>query len=186
MKERLLKRRLWNSLDPFFYVGEVVGRRGLHNPYLKILHLPDIQDFLDSREFLFITIDKKPVPFRVLDRYRENYDKILVQLDGITVPEATHKLVNQQVLVLEDEIRKFYENKPYVPASLLLDYVVIDSKGEEMGRVKAVNFAPNKQILLVIDSNPELVVTLQKPVVSKISHDNQVVYLGVKKEDLYP
>jgi len=162
----------------------VVGRRGLHNPYLKILHLPDIQDFLDSREFLFITIDEKPVPFRVLDRYRENYDKLLVQLDGITVPEETHKLINQKVLVLEDQIRKFYENKPYVPASLLLDYVVIDSKGEEVGRVKEVKFAPNKQILLFVDNEPELVVSLQKPVISKISHDNQTIYLGIREEDL--
>ncbi len=186
MQKDYIKRRIWNSLDPFFYVGEVVGRRGLHYPYLKIIHLPDIQDFLDSRDFIFITINKKPVPFKVIEKNRENYDRLLVRLEGIRVPEDTHKLINQQVLVLEDEIRNFYEKKPYVPASLLLDYMIIDSEGKQVGKIKSVNFAPNKQILLIVEHEPELVVTLQKPVVSKISHNDEVVYLGIRKEDLSP
>ncbi len=160
-----------------------MGRRGVHHPWIKIRFLPDLEAYVKEQLFLWITQQKKPVPFKVLERELGGEGILWVRLEGITTPERAQPLMQEKVFALEDDLRAFYQERPVVPASLLLDYQIVDAEGKNIGLVEEVRFTGQGRTFL-ITSNGKTLIPLDPGIIARIDHQARRIVLKLRKEDL--
>lgn len=143
------------QLPPLVPYGFIRKSRGYSGEFVLSLHREAYID-LDP-EYLFLSIDNIPVPFRVLD-LRGAWDNLIVSLEDMDDSDHADQLRGLQVLVDEVLVTELLRELPDNSTGLdLLGYQVIHPATGLIGTLEAIDTStPNTLLLLATPSGDEL------------------------------
>ncbi|MDZ4839184.1 MAG: ribosome maturation factor RimM [Bacteroidota bacterium] len=135
---------LWQLNNPVT-AGKIVKSHGYLGYFRVAFLMSGLKGNLESGEFIFLPIDKKPVPFLLENIIWENDDTARLKLKGIDSDEAVKKYLESEI-ILDGEQYDIDEEEE----DELIDLEVIDvDTGAYLGRVVEVQDNNGQELITV-------------------------------------
>ncbi len=133
------------TLAPYGIIRKVRGQSG--ELILSLLH----EEYLDiDPEYLFISIDGIPVPFRLLD-LRGTWDNLIVELEMIESGDDAERFRGAQVLVDQSLIQDCMSSSSPNSIKSLLGYTFLHPTRGYIGKLSDVDSSTANILLLIVD-----------------------------------
>ncbi|MFY0672160.1 MAG: 16S rRNA processing protein RimM [Bacteroidia bacterium] len=153
------------------WVGIITGNYGVKGQ-LKVVLDTDIKN-LEKGTWLFLEIQKKPVPFFIEETLGQEKGYV-VKLKGIDTPEQGRDYYNQRVGVLNDQIIESESNDLFQ----LIDYMIIDAETNmKIGTIADVYDNSAHFLAKVIVGEAELLIPLHNELIVEINEGNKEITL---------
>ncbi len=151
-------------------IGRTGGTQGKEG-FIKFFPEENQDEILQDQKFLFFYLNGNKVPVKVL-KCLPDYDPILINFEDYNSPELASPLLNKEVYI---ELREGEERKGAAEQTLI-DFIIVSSDEEAMGKVIDIEQHP-KQILLLVDKDSSIYrVPFHQDLILDIDPDKMLVY----------
>jgi len=145
--------------------GEIILKHGLGK-----------KTSLKSLEALFIEEKTNSfIPYFIKSAKIKNAEQTYVKLEGIDSKEAAHKLIRNEVWLLEEDFKKFAAAS--APISLL-GFTIMNNE-EELGEVLEVIEQPHQVLCKILLNGNEALIPVHEDSLKKIDTKNRKVFLSL-------
>ena len=129
---------------------------------------------INLKEWVFIEINNKPVPFFMESISGNEYDKI-VQLKGIVNPNEAQRLVGNALLAPATKA-----NRKTKKVDLdIIDFILIDETYGELGKVMDVEELPQQLIIHTNFKGKDLLIPAVDEFILDINQKKKTIYLSL-------
>jgi len=126
------------------------------------------------KEWVFIEINNKPVPF-FMESISGNDDAVIVQLQGIDDPMKAVRFVGNAVLIPATK-----SNRKTKKVDLdIIDFILIDETYGELGKVNDVEELPQQLIIHTLFKGKELLIPAVDEFIIEINEKKKTIYLSL-------
>ena len=160
-------------MNEYIHIGRIVASFGLKGEVI-LQHALGKKSTLKGVEAIFIEQTKGSyLPWFVQSAKAKDETETYVQLDGLLTKEATRKLLQKNVWLLQDDFRKLVDK---ASALSLLGFSLIN-EGENLGLVEEVIEQPHQVLLRINYNNKEVLIPLHEETLNKIDQKNKQVHV---------
>ncbi|HLO59419.1 MAG TPA: hypothetical protein VK179_11805 [Bacteroidales bacterium] len=160
------------SKDKCRLIGTLVKPHGTRGSLL--LRLKDIQaqDLL-KKESLFVDIDGLMVPFFLNEFRPHSTESAIITIDGIPSEDRAKFLVQRDVYVRSDQIRR--KRKPVSELPDLNGYKVNDEEKGFIGIAGEIEDISNNPLLNVTSGDKNYLIPLHQDIILEINDENRII-----------
>jgi 16S rRNA processing protein RimM len=162
-------------LKNYFKVGKLVSTYGLKGE-IVLKHDLGKKTSLKNLEAFFIEEKTDAfLPYFIESTKIKNDREIYIKLDGISSKEAAHKLVQNEIWLLEDDFKKFAAGS--APISLLGFIMVNDN--QDLGEILEVIEQPHQVLCKILIDGKEALIPVHQDSLEKIDKKNRKVFVDL-------
>ncbi|MEO6330247.1 MAG: ribosome maturation factor RimM [Ginsengibacter sp.] len=160
-------------MNNYFKIGKLVATYGLRGEVV-LQHSLGKKTSLKNLEAFFIEEKTDTfLPYFIESTKIKNDKEIFVKLEGINNKEDAHKLVQNQIWILENDFKKFASAS--APISLL-GFTLIN-EAEELGEILEVIEQPHQVLCKILLNGKEALIPIHAEFLDKIDKKNKKVYV---------
>jgi 16S rRNA processing protein RimM len=162
-------------LKNYFKVGKLVSTYGLKGEVV-LKHDLGKKTSLKNLEAFFIEEKTDSfLPYFIESTKVKNDKEIYIKLEGINSKEIAHKLVQNEVWLLEDDFKKFAAGS--APISLLGFSMV--NNNQDLGEILEVIEQPHQVLCKILIDGAEALIPVHQDSLEKIDKKNRKVYVDL-------
>jgi 16S rRNA processing protein RimM len=160
-------------LKNYFKIGRLIGTFGLKGEVI-LKHSLGKKTSLKNLEAIFIEEKTNAfLPYFIKSTRIKNDKEIYVKLDGIDSPEAAHKLIQNDIWLLEADFKKFAHSS--APISLLGFTMINES--EELGEILEVIEQPHQVLCRILLHGNDALIPVHQNSLKRIDKKNRKVFV---------
>ena len=164
------KSKLMNN---YFKIGKLVATYGLKGEVV-LKHSLGKKTSLKNLETFFIEEKTDTfLPYFIESTKIKNDKEVFIKLEGISNKEDAHKLVQNEVWLLEADFKKFAAAS--APISLLGFTMINDD--DELGEILEVIEQPHQVLCKILLNGKEALIPIHEEFLDKIDKKNRKVYV---------
>jgi len=153
------------------WVGTITGNYGVQGQLKRVLDT-EIKN-LDKGTWLFLEIQRKPVPFFIEDTFGQE-SSYVTKLRGIETPEQCREYYNLKIGVQENQLLESRLND----LLQLIDFKIIDSESNDLvGVIEDIYDNSAHLLAKVIYNENELLVPLHSELVINVNEEEKEITL---------
>lgn len=156
--------------EDFKIVGSVIKTHGVKGEISISLNLP-----VKFKEWIFVEIRQKPVPFFVEYSKPISYDLLLVKIKDINTPENASAFIGLNIMLPV----AFLKNGKTQANLNILFYQLIDINIGQIGTVESIDEYPQQFIIKTTYKGKELLIPAIEPIIKEINVEHKTVYLNL-------
>ena len=160
-------------MKDFMSVGQIGKTHGLKGE-VKVFSLSDSLERFKKLKSVYIDGE-----LRKIEGCKLQTDKVILKIEGIDSIEQADLYRNKYLMVSREDAVKLTEGSYYVAD--LIDCVVYDEAGEELGKVFDVLSTPGNDVYWV-KGKEELLIPVLKDIVISIDIDKHIIIIKPVKE----
>jgi 16S rRNA processing protein RimM len=162
-------------LKNYFKVGKLVSTYGLKGEVV-LKHDLGKKTSLKNLEAFFIEEKTDAfLPYFIQSTKIKNDKEIYIKLEGINSKEIAHKLVQNEVWLLEDDFKKFAAGS--APISLLGFSMV--NNNQDLGEILEVIEQPHQVLCKILINGTEALIPVHQDSLEKIDKKNRKVFVDL-------
>jgi 16S rRNA processing protein RimM len=175
--KRLLLKKLLPSNFPmmkslkrkdFIIAGVVAKTHGTHGE-LRL----DLEQRILLKEWVFLEIHEKPVPFFIQSLSSGNTDQPVVRLEGIGTASEASRLVNSAILCPAKQSKK----RTRAADMDISGFLLVDEVHGELGAVENVEELPKQLLIRTTYRGKELLIPAVEEFIEEIDPERKIVYV---------
>ncbi len=160
-------------MNNYFKIGKLVATYGLKGE-IVLQHSLGKKTSLKKLETLFIEEKNDTfLPYFIESTKIKNDKETYVKLEGVNNKEDAHKLVQNEIWMLEDDFKKFAHKS--APISLL-GFTMINEE-EELGEILEVIEQPHQVLCKILLHGKEALIPIHQEFLDKIDKKNRKVFV---------
>lgn len=160
-------------MNNYFKIGKLAATYGLKGE-LVLKHSLGKKTSLKNLETFFVEEKKDTfLPYFIESTKIKNEKEIYIKAEGINNKEDAHKLVQNEVWILEDDFKKFAATS--APISLL-GFIMIN-QDEELGEILEVIEQPHQVLCKILLNGKEALIPIHEEFLDKIDKKNRKVFV---------
>ena len=136
----------------------------------------EFQALFSELDFVYLKIDKKPVPYFIDSVRYTPKGFALVFFEGIEGQQAAESVRGKEVWIDQEKIPEEIDEE--LSRSALNEYMVIDDEQGEIGPVATVVEHPGNSFLIIDKEDGEVYIPLQEEIIQEIDHDKRVILIN--------
>lgn len=162
--------------DKLILLGKIIKVHGYEGSVM--INLEDnLPEEIPEMEWVFIEIEKKPVPFLISSVKEHASGKIILKFDGYDSSEAMSEFTGCRVFIDQDNIK---EEKGISPQIILAGYKLFDNSNNYIGLIDKVMSLPMQYMLVLHDdSGNELLIPLNEDWLIEINRDEKSIIMDL-------
>lgn len=126
------------------------------------------------KEWVFIEVNKKPVPFFIKSISGNDYD-LIVQLKDIDNPKEAERFVGNIILIPATK-----SNRKTKKVDMdILNFLLIDATHGELGKVEEVEELPKQLLIHTTFNGKELLIPAVEEFIIEINDKKKTIYLSL-------
>ncbi len=153
----------------FIIVGVVEKQHG-NKGELRLSFEQKIQ----LKEWVFIEINNKPVPF-FIQSISKNTDQPIVKLMGIDSPDDAARFINKSILFTASKTKR----KTRKVDLSIVNYLLIDEVYGELGKVIEVEELPQQLLIHTNFKGKELLIPAVDEFILEVNDKKKIIYLSL-------
>ena len=158
-------------MTEYFKIGKLVAVHGLKGELL-LKHTLGKKTSLKGLQAIFIEEKKNSfLPWFIEIAKIKNEDEIYLKLEGVNTREASMKLVQKEIWILEPDFKKFAAK---TTPSNLLGYTIF-SNGESLGEILELIEQPHQLLCRLEIKGKEILIPLHQESLQKVNHKKKEV-----------
>ncbi len=159
----------------YFKIGKLVATYGLKGEVI-LKHNLGKKTSLKNLEAFFIEENADAfLPYFIKSARIKNDKEIYVRLEGIESREVAHKLIQNEIWLLEDDFKKFADDS--APISLL-GFIMVNGN-EELGEILEVIEQPHQLLCKILLNGNEALIPVHQDSLEKIDKKNRKVFVNL-------
>ena len=157
----------------YFKVGKIVATYGLLGEVI-LKHSLGKKTSLKGLEAIFVEEKKDSfLPYFISSTKIKSDTEVLLIVEGFATKEASKKLVQKEVWLLEDDFKKFAGKS--APISLL--GLIMVNEDEELGEILEVIEQPHQVLCRIMYHGNDALIPVHEEFLDKIDQKNKKVYV---------
>lgn len=162
-------------LKNYFKIGKLVATYGLKGEVI-LKHSLGKKTSLKNLEAFFIEEKRDAfLPYFIESARIKNDREIYIKLEGIDSKETAHKLIPNEIWLLENDFKKFAAGS--APISLLGFIMVNDN--EELGEILEVIEQPHQVLCKILIGGNEALIPVHQDSLEKVDKKNRKVFVNL-------
>ena len=158
-----------------FQLGTIAKLHGYKGEVSLFMDVSDYSKYLDL-EHIFIDMNGALVPFFIDSLKPKNKGFIVLKLEGIDSEEEARTLLKKPVF-LPDSYLDHLDEKTFYDHEII-DFLVVDSKIGEIGKVKEVIDLKANPLLSVLQNKKEILIPIFNGLVEKVDRDKNILFIN--------
>lgn len=126
------------------------------------------------KEWVFLEIQGKPVPFFIEYRSDNQYEPI-VKLEGIDTPNQSERFVGKNILIQATQTKR----RTRAVDLDIIGYKLLDSTYGELGKVENIEEMPQQLLIYTTYKNNELLIPAVEAFIEEIDEKKKIIYLNL-------
>ncbi|MEA1887958.1 MAG: ribosome maturation factor RimM [Bacteroidota bacterium] len=160
----------------FILLGKIVKAHG-YGGSVMISPEDDLAEEIKEKEWVFIEIEAKPVPFFVTSVKEHASGNIILKFDGYDSSEVMTEFVGCKVFISKDYIR---DEKEIPPQFILAGFKIFNQSNKYIGLVKKVMSLPMQYMMVLEDDEGhELLIPLNQDWLIEINKDEKNIIMDL-------
>lgn len=160
-------------MNNYFKVGKFVATYGLKGE-IVLLHSLGKKTTLKNLNTMYLEEKTDSfIPYFIESTKIKNDREIFIKLEGVNSKEEAHKLVQNEIWLLENDFKKFA--KASAPISLL-GFVMINEDAE-LGEIIEVIEQPHQVLCKILWNSKEALIPINEEFLDKIDKKNRKVFV---------
>ena len=173
LQEGLTVPFIRSNMNEYIHIGRIVASFGLKGEVI-LQHALGKKSTLKGVEAIFIEQTKGAyLPWFVQSAKAKDDTETYVQLDGLGTKEATRKLLQKNVWLLQEDFRKLVDK---ASALSLLGFTLMN-EGESLGPIEEVIEQPHQVLLRITYNSKEALIPLHEETLDKIDQKKKQVHV---------
>lgn len=157
-------------------LGKIIKVHGYEG---AVLFLPedDITEEIKEQEWVFIEVDKKPVPFFISSAKEHTSGKLVIKFDSYNSRDVMKEFTGCRVFSGQEQDDRKLQVTPHL---ILAGYKVYDREDDYLGLIDKVLSLPMQYMLvLMTDEDRELLIPLNESWIVEINKSEKVIKLDL-------
>jgi 16S rRNA processing protein RimM len=160
-------------LKNYFKIGKLIATYGLKGEVI-LKHNLGKKTSLKNLEAFFVEEKTDAfLPYFIESTKIKNDKEIYIKLEGIDSKEAAHKIIQNEIWLLEDDFKKFAAGS--APISLL-GFTIINGE-KELGEILEVIEQPHQLLCRILLNSNEALIPVHQDSLEKIDKKNRKVFV---------
>lgn len=151
-------------------IGKTGGTQGKEG-FIKMFPIENQEELFLNQDFLFFYLNGNKVPIKVLSALSD-FDPILINFEDYASPELAAPLLNKDVFI---EAQTLPKDGPVIEQTLI-EFIILSSEEEPMGKVINIEQHPKQILLLVEKANSIYRVPFHQDLILGIDQDKKELY----------
>ncbi|MFO7853272.1 MAG: ribosome maturation factor RimM [Bacteroidota bacterium] len=161
--------------NKFILLGKILKTHGYRGSVMMSLE-DYVSEEISEKEWVFIEIEGKPVPFFVSSVKEHASGNIILKFDGYDSREVMTEFIGCRVFIAKDYAR----NEKGIPSQLILSgFKVFNRSKEYIGLVKKVMSLPMQYMLVLESDDREVLIPLNPDWIIEIDQDKKNIILDL-------
>ena len=127
---------------------------------------------IQLKEWVFIEINEKPVPFFIQS---VSQNQTIIKLEGIDTPDEAERFVNSNILLPANQTK----NRTRSVDVNVMGYLIIDETQGELGEVQEIEEMPQQILLHTTFRGKQLLIPAVDEFITEINDKKKVIYLSL-------
>jgi 16S rRNA processing protein RimM len=163
------------DINDFFNLGTIIKSFGIKGELVFYLDVDEPEQYNDLK-FVFVKIDGRLIPFRVISIEIDNKQAI-ISLEDISTPDHAKDLVGKELYLPLDQLQEKDEEKIYYHD--IIGFNVVDQDVGKIGTVKEVLEGEEQSLLSVVDKDNEILIPFVDEIVISVDLEKSELIVKV-------
>ena len=163
----------FSEMENFVPIGKISKTHSFKGELVVLLE-EELAESIDHVEFLFIEIEKKPVPFYI-ESVRRSGGRLIVKFEDVNDEKEAKKYLQVNVYLAEQDVEALELQPETSGHHQLVGFKIIDEAHGELGKIEDILEMPMHDIALLTFKGKELLLPLNDDTIQEIIFEDRLM-----------
>lgn len=155
-------------------IGFIASAKGYEGK-IKVILKNDFRNSITNKQFVFVEINKKPVPFFIEEILPDGHNSLTVKLEDINSVTQANELNSFSLYLPANKVRKKKSDKHEY--KIFIGYDVYCTSAGSLGKITDIIIMPQQYMAKIFYKNKEILIPLNENIIKKVDDKNKIISL---------